>query len=118
MTANERTWARQHARHGDDVALRAADVGDHRTRADMTPRFLQEQAVLTDWRGQDDQVGLPCFRQRGGGSIDGIAAERVRQHRRPIEAGDAASRPAVAQTERNRAADQTKARDGDVPKWR
>ena len=71
------------------------------------------------WRtGAARTIRSTCL-QRGHAvepALDGAAAHRVREHRRAVHADDARRRPALANRERDRSADQTEADDGD--RWK
>ena len=70
--------------------------------------------VLLDGRGEDDEVVAAEVGDTLHGPIDRAAARSMREHCRTIDRRDADRRPAFADRERDRTADQAEADDGDL----
>ena len=114
MAADEREARRQRPRRGDDLALRAAGVGDDGGFAHVLVELLQQRDVLPDRRGEHDEIGFGQDDEIVRGDVD-----RVQPHRRfedvlVVHGDHQRRRPQLARLERDRPANQPQADDPDL----
>jgi len=96
MTSHKRRSSAGESTRGiDDVALRASNIRDHAAVADDGGGLGKKPQVLLDRRSEDDEVVAGKIGDTLSGAIDRAAPGGMRQHRRPIDRGDANRRPAV-----------------------
>jgi hypothetical protein len=114
MSADEGEPFRQAARRSDDVALRAAGVGDDGRLREVLGQLHQQVEILLHRRGEDDQVGLGEYTEIRSGNIDRVQPHCRLQHVGVVHADDQRRRPQFACGQRNGPSDQPQADDANL----
>jgi hypothetical protein len=98
----------------NDLALRAAGIGDDHRAMDVVVELAQQGEILTDRRRQDDQVDFREHNEIVCRHVDGVQAHCGLEDVLVVDSNDERARPELPCRQRNRPADQAEPDDADA----